>query len=289
MERAAQRLTASIGYIGAGTIEYLYNATTNQFYFLELNPRLQVEHPVTEAITGVNLPATQLQVAMGIPLDRMPQVRSFYGKSSWDTSKIDFMKDDYVYPKVHCIASRITAENPDDSFKPTSGKIDRIKFQSSVACWGYFSVWTHAAIHEFADSQFGHLFARGGDREEARKTLVLALKNLEVVGEIRTPIEYLVELLGTKAFRLNTIDTSWLDGLLRERAVKVKYEKLDVVFYAAVLRAVRQFEAPWCTPRSSDVFRRLGLRQQRRGRWTEPGMWILRKPSRSDGWGSCTR
>ncbi|CAK9058000.1 Acetyl-CoA carboxylase (ACC-alpha) [Includes: Biotin carboxylase] [Durusdinium trenchii] len=66
-------------FSGAGTIEYLYNATTNQFYFLELNPRLQVEHPVTEAITGVNLPATQLQVAMGIPLDRMPQVRSFYG------------------------------------------------------------------------------------------------------------------------------------------------------------------------------------------------------------------
>ncbi|CAJ1399376.1 unnamed protein product [Effrenium voratum] len=266
MERAAQRLTASIGYIGAGTIEYLFNAQTGKFFFLELNPRLQVEHPVTEAITGVNLPATQLQVAMGVPLQRMPQVRAFYGRASADTtSSIDFMKDDYVYPKVHCMAARITAENPDDSFKPTSGKIERIKFQSSVACWGYFSVWTHAAIHEFADSQFGHLFARGGDREEARKTLVLALKNLEVVGEIRNPIDYLVELLGTKAFSENTIDTSWLDGLIRERAVKVKYEKLDVVFFAAVLRAVRTFEA-----RNKDFLeainkRRLGLLHQVEG------------------------
>lgn len=62
MELAAQRLTQSIGYIGAGTVEYLYNAADNKFYFLELNPRLQVEHPVTEGLTGVNLPATQLQV-----------------------------------------------------------------------------------------------------------------------------------------------------------------------------------------------------------------------------------
>mmetsp|Transcript_28574 Transcript_28574/g.51772 ORF Transcript_28574/g.51772 Transcript_28574/m.51772 type:complete len:2160 (-) Transcript_28574:247-6726(-) len=266
MERAAQRLTQNIGYVGAGTVEYLYNSATNSFYFLELNPRLQVEHPVTEAITNVNLPATQLQVAMGIPLHRMPQIRSFYGKSPHDKSSgIDFMKQDYVYPKIHCMAARITAENPDDGFKPTSGKIERIKFQSSVACWGYFSVWTHAAIHEFADSQFGHLFARGGDREEARKTLCLALKNLEVVGEIRNPVDYLIELLGTLAFTQNRIDTSWLDGLIREKTVKVKCEQLDVVFYAAVVRAVRTFQA-----RDSELLdalgkHRLGLLGQLKG------------------------
>eukprot|EP00930_Biecheleria_cincta_P045474 TRINITY_DN31337_c0_g1_i1.p1 TRINITY_DN31337_c0_g1~~TRINITY_DN31337_c0_g1_i1.p1 ORF type:complete len:2185 (+),score=477.67 TRINITY_DN31337_c0_g1_i1:90-6644(+) len=263
MEHAAQRLTQNIGYIGAGTVEYLYNANTNKFYFLELNPRLQVEHPVTEAITQVNLPATQLQVIMGIPLHRMPQIRNFYGKPLADaTSTIDFMKEDYVYPKIHCMASRITAENPDDAFKPTSGKIERIKFQSSVACWGYFSVWTHAAIHEFADSQFGHLFARGSDREEARKTLVLALQNLEVVGDIRNPVEYLVELLGTEAFKKNSIDTSWLDGLIREKLVKVKYDKLDVVFYAAVLRAIRAFQAKDAELMDSLSKRRLGLLKQ---------------------------
>eukprot|EP00930_Biecheleria_cincta_P026767 TRINITY_DN18824_c0_g4_i1.p1 TRINITY_DN18824_c0_g4~~TRINITY_DN18824_c0_g4_i1.p1 ORF type:complete len:2184 (-),score=502.75 TRINITY_DN18824_c0_g4_i1:163-6714(-) len=266
MERAAQRLTQNIGYIGAGTVEYLYDAHTNKFYFLELNPRLQVEHPVTEAITQVNLPATQLQVAMGIPLHRMPQIRNFFGKAQADaTSAIDFMRDDYVYPKIHCMASRITAENPDDGFKPTSGKIDRIKFQSSVACWGYFSIWTHAAIHEFADSQFGHLFARGSDREEARKTLVLALQNLEVVGEIRNPVEYLVELLGTEAFKSNSIDTSWLDGIIREKSVKVKYEKLDVVLYAAVFRAIRAFQARDAELLESLSKRRLGLLGQIQG------------------------
>eukprot|EP00442_Polarella_glacialis_P024751 CAMPEP_0115061710 /NCGR_PEP_ID=MMETSP0227-20121206/8152_1 /TAXON_ID=89957 /ORGANISM="Polarella glacialis, Strain CCMP 1383" /LENGTH=2235 /DNA_ID=CAMNT_0002447029 /DNA_START=29 /DNA_END=6736 /DNA_ORIENTATION=+ len=266
MERAAQRLTQNIGYIGAGTVEYLYDAKTNKFYFLELNPRLQVEHPVTEAITQVNLPATQIQIAMGIPLHRMPQIRRFYGKADSDKdSPIDFMVEDYVYPKIHCMAARITAENPDDGFKPTSGKIERIKFQSSVACWGYFSVWTHAAIHEYADSQFGHLFARGENRDEARKTLVLALQNLEIVGEIRNPVDYLVELLGTKAFAQNDIDTSWLDGLIKAKSVKVKYDKFDVVFYAAVVRAVRAAEAHHAEMLDSVAKRRVGLLGKTRG------------------------
>merc|ERR1719191_1302695 len=130
MELAAQRLTQSIGYIGAGTVEYLYSPTQNKFYFLELNPRLQVEHPVTEGLTGINLPSVQLQVAMGIPLDRIPEIRKFYGKDPTSTEPIDFMKDEYKFPDVHVIAARITAENPDEGFKPTSGAINRVKFQS---------------------------------------------------------------------------------------------------------------------------------------------------------------
>merc|ERR1719324_187879 len=244
MERAAQRLTQSIGYIGAGTVEYLYNSNDNKYYFLELNPRLQVEHPVTEEITQVNLPATQLQALMGIPLDRMPQIRRFYGRDEADTtSPIDFMTEDYPTPTSHVIAAHITAENPDDGFKPTSGKIERIKFQSSVTCWGYFSVGANGAIHEFADSQFGHIFARGKTREESRKTLNLALRQLEVVGEIRNPVGYLVELLNTDAFKQNTISTAWLDGLIAARTVKPNYDNLDVVFYAAIFRAMETLKA----------------------------------------------
>ena len=123
MEKAAQRLTRNIGYVGAGTVEYLYNANTQEYFFLELNPRLQVEHPVTEGITGVNLPATQLQVAMGIPLNRIPDIRKFYGRDVDDDSAIDFMEEDYVLPERHLIAARITAENPDEGFKPTSGGV----------------------------------------------------------------------------------------------------------------------------------------------------------------------
>jgi len=113
MERAAQRLTQSIGYSGAGTVEYLYNEEADEFYFLELNPRLQVEHPVTEGISLVNMPATQLQVAMGIPLNRIPDIRKFYSLPADGDSAINFLEDDYRPMDTHVIAARITAENPE--------------------------------------------------------------------------------------------------------------------------------------------------------------------------------
>lgn len=237
MEKAAQRLTQTIGYIGAGTVEYLYNADTDAFFFLELNPRLQVEHPVTEGVTGVNLPATQLQVAMGIPLYSIPDIRKFYGREMYGTDPIDFMTEDYMPIDCHILAARITAENPDEGFKPTSGSIERIKFQSTSNVWGYFSVGANGGIHEFADSQFGHLFAKGPTREHARKSLILALKEIEVRGEIRTTVEYLVQLLETKAFIENTIDTAWLDGLIKEKSVQIEMPPHLVVTSAAVFKA----------------------------------------------------
>eukprot|EP01033_Poteriospumella_lacustris_P003046 gene3046-2231_t len=236
MERSAQRLTQSIGYIGAGTVEYLYNAASNKYYFLELNPRLQVEHPVTEGITGVNLPALQLQVAMGIALDSVPEVRQFFGRAPETSDHIDFLQENYQYPKNHIIAARITAENPDEGFKPTSGKIERVKFQSTNKVWGYFSVGANGGIHEYADSQFGHIFASGPTREDARKSLVLALKDLDVRGDIRTTVEYLIKLLETKEFKENTIDTSWLDGIIREKSVSVLVEPQVVALSGAIYR-----------------------------------------------------
>jgi acetyl-CoA carboxylase/biotin carboxylase 1 len=237
MELSAQRLTKSIGYVGAGTVEYLYNAASNKYYFLELNPRLQVEHPVTEGLTGVNLPSVQLQVAMGIALDRIPEIRAFFGRSPEGKDKIDFLTDEYVYPDKHIIAARITAENPDEGFKPTSGRIERVKFQSTPKVWGYFSVGANGGIHEFADSQFGHIFASGPTREDARKSLILALKEIDVRGDIRNPVDYLIKLLETPEFAANTIDTSWLDGIIREKAVKVQVEPHTVALSAAVYRA----------------------------------------------------
>jgi acetyl-CoA carboxylase/biotin carboxylase 1 len=238
MERAAQRLTQQIGYRGAGTVEYLFNADTGKFFFLELNPRLQVEHPVTEGITGVNMPATQLQVCMGIPLYNIPEIRRMYGKEDiYGTDKIDFMVDEYTPIDCHVIAARITAENPDEGFKPTAGTIERIKFQSSTSVWGYFSVGANGGIHEFADSQFGHLFAKGPTREAARRSLVLALKEMQVRGEIRTTVEYLVQLLETDEFKQNTIDTAWLDGIIKAKSMKTQIETPLVVTSAAIFKA----------------------------------------------------
>ena len=180
-----------------------------------------MEHPVTEGLTGINLPSVQLQVAMGIPLNQIEQIREFYGLDPAGTSKIDFLKEDYAYPTKHVIAARITAENPDEGFKPTSGKIERVKFQSSPNVWGYFSVGANGGIHEFADSQFGHLFASGPTREDARKALVLALKEIDVRGDVRSSVEYLIKLLETEAFKENTIDTSWLDGIINNNNINI--------------------------------------------------------------------
>lgn len=75
LEDGACRLARAVGYVGAATVEYLYTEADGAFYFLELNPRLQVEHPVTEWIAGINLPSAQLNVGMGIPLWKLPGAR----------------------------------------------------------------------------------------------------------------------------------------------------------------------------------------------------------------------
>ena len=96
----------------------------------------------------------------------------------------------------------------------------------------------NGGIHEFTDSQFGHLFAKGPNCEAARKSLVLALKEIEVRGDIRTTVDYLVQLLETDEFKSNDIDTSWLDGLIKEKSVSTELDPHTTgVAGAAVYRA----------------------------------------------------
>ncbi len=211
MERAAVNLAKAVSYVNAGTVEYLYQEETGDFFFLELNPRLQVEHPVTEMITQVNLPAAQLQVAMGIPLYMIPDVRELYGLDPLGKTLLDFETILPTPPAAHCIAVRITAENPDQGFKPTSGSIRELNFRSTKDVWGYFSVDSSGLVHEYADSQFGHLFASGADRQAARENMVLALKELSIRGDISTTVEYIGDMLQSKEFGSNSIHTGWLD------------------------------------------------------------------------------
>ncbi|XP_066599220.1 acetyl-CoA carboxylase-like isoform X1 [Prorops nasuta] len=226
MERAAVRLAKMVGYVSAGTVEYLYD-TAGRYYFLELNPRLQVEHPCTEMVSDVNLPAAQLQIAMGLPLCRIKDVRLLYGESPWGENPIDFDRPRHKpQPWGHVIAARITSENPDEGFKPSSGTVQELNFRSSKNVWGYFSVGASGGLHEFADSQFGHCFSWGEDRHQARENLVVALKELSIRGDFRTTVEYLITLLETESFQSNNIDTAWLDLLIAER---VRSEKPDVL------------------------------------------------------------
>ncbi|KAL3270902.1 hypothetical protein HHI36_021411 [Cryptolaemus montrouzieri] len=226
MEKAAVRLAKMVGYVSAGTVEYLYDPS-GAYYFLELNPRLQVEHPCTEMVSDVNLPAAQLQIAMGLPLHYIKDIRLLYGESPWGTTEIDFdSPSQKPQPWGHVIAARITSENPDEGFKPSSGTVQELNFRSSKNVWGYFSVAASGGLHEFADSQFGHCFSWGEDREQARENLVIALKELSIRGDFRTTVEYLITLLETKSFQENTIDTAWLDVLIAE---KMPAEKPDIM------------------------------------------------------------
>lgn len=87
-------------------------------------------------------------------------------------------------------------------FKPSSGTVQELNFRSSKNVWGYFSVAASGGLHEFADSQFGHCFSWGENREQARENLVIALKELSIRGDFRTTVEYLITLLETKSFQV---------------------------------------------------------------------------------------
>ncbi|XP_021331867.1 acetyl-CoA carboxylase 1 isoform X1 [Danio rerio] len=226
MEKCAVKLAKMVGYVSAGTVEYLYSQDSS-FYFLELNPRLQVEHPCTEMVADVNLPAAQLQIAMGIPLHRIKDIRVLYGMQPWGDSPIDFDGlSTTPCPRGHVIAARITSENPDEGFKPSSGTVQELNFRSNKNVWGYFSVAAAGGLHEFADSQFGHCFSWGENREEAISNMVVALKELSIRGDFRTTVEYLIKLLETESFQHNSIDTGWLDRLISE---KMQAERPDTM------------------------------------------------------------
>ncbi|KAK8931231.1 Acetyl-CoA carboxylase 1 [Platanthera zijinensis] len=233
LEQAARRLAKCVNYVGAATVEYLFSMETGEYYFLELNPRLQVEHPVTEWIAEVNLPAAQVAVGMGIPLWQIPEIRRFYGMDSgggydaWKKTSItatpfDFDKAESVGPKGHCVAVRVTSEDPDDGFKPTSGKVQELIFKSKPNVWAYFSVKSGGGIHEFSDSQFGHVFAFGESRALAIANMVLGLKEIQIRGEIHTNVDYTIDLLNASEYRDNKIHTGWLDSRI---AMRVRAER----------------------------------------------------------------
>lgn len=291
LEQGAVALAKAVGYVGAGTVEYLYTGdeTGGEFFFLELNPRLQVEHPVTEWISRINLPALQLHIAMGIPLYNVSCIRRFFGVpdkllldhdmlsslsssapsspgpgTNGDTSSSpgengthdgrstrasaltigsELLERDALAPRGHVIACRITAENPDEGFQPTSGNIQELMFRNTPNVWGYFSVGSSGGVHEFADSQFGHLFAWGENREASRRSLVLALKELSIRGDIRTTVEYVIKLLEMSDFRENKIHTAWLDALIAEKVTAERPPNHLAVVIGAVCRAHMDFNA----------------------------------------------
>ena len=190
------------------------------------------------------MPACQLHVSMGIPLESIPQIRLFYNQDAFGESKIDLDKAKPKIPHGHCIAARITAENPNKGFQPTSGIISQIHFKSSSNVWGYFSVHSGGGLHEFADSQFGHIFAWGKDREDSRNSLIIALSEMTVKGEIATPIRFLISILESSDYRENKFSTHWLDEIISNNRILERKKVVDplvVAICAAVYKSHQIF------------------------------------------------
>ena len=191
MGDAAVRLAREAGYCNAGTVEFLVDDARN-FYFLEVNTRLQVEHPVTEAVTGLDLVKLQLRVAAGEPLP--------------------FAQDD-VALRGHAVECRVYAEDPDNSFFPSPGEIlswripqgPGIRFDDGV-----YAGWTVPGDY---DPLLGKLIAWGGDRSEAMARMSRALQEFDA-GGIRTNAGLFRAILADAEFSRGDLHTRWLDERL---------------------------------------------------------------------------
>ena len=186
---AAVRLVEGIGYVGAGTVEFIYDVTRGEFYFIEMNTRIQVEHPVTEMLTGVDLIAEQLRVAAGEPLS-FPQ--------------------DGVRARGHAIELRINAEDPNRGFMPAPGtlttwqppRMPNVRFDSHV--YRGYAVPTHY------DSLLGKLIVFGENREAAIARAKLALDAFRVEG-LATTLEFHRRVLAHPDFVDGSVHTRWVE------------------------------------------------------------------------------
>jgi len=188
MGEAAVKAAQAIGYVGAGTVEFLLDAR-GEFFFMEMNTRLQVEHPVTEAITCLDLVAWQIRVARGEPLP---------------------ISQDQVPLNGHAIEVRLYAEDPDNDFLPATGTLDL--YRESNAGPGRrvdSGVAEGDTVSPFYDPMLGKLIAWGENREEARLRL-LAMLDETSVGGVRTNLAFLRRVIGHPAFAAAELDTDFI-------------------------------------------------------------------------------
>jgi len=190
ISEAAVALARGIDYNNAGTIEFLVDKDRNQFYFMEVNTRVQVEHPVTEEITGVDLVKEQIRIAFGHPL-------------SMNQSDIQF--------KGHAIECRVTAEDTRNDFMPTPGRITRF----AVPYGDNIRVDTHChqgyMISPFYDSLMAKVIATGDNRNSALENLRTALSSFEIVG-VESNIPFLQFIINRPEFADGNINVKWLES-----------------------------------------------------------------------------
>ncbi|MBP9106694.1 MAG: acetyl-CoA carboxylase biotin carboxylase subunit, partial [Gemmatimonadaceae bacterium] len=196
MGEAAVRGAKAIDYVGAGTIEMLLDED-GSFFFMEMNTRIQVEHPVTEQLTGVDLVKEQIRVAAGEPLSvlELPPLRG------------------------HVIECRVNAEDPSRGFQPSPGRIDVFHPPGGPGVRLDTHVYAGYTVPPYYDSLLAKLIVQGRDRAEALRRMQLALESFIIEG-VTTTAPFLARVMVNKGFQAGQVDTKWLEreigGILKE-------------------------------------------------------------------------
>jgi urea carboxylase len=188
LSSAAVRLGRAVSYRSAGTVEFVYDVSTGEFYFLEVNTRLQVEHGVTEEVTGVDLVEWMIRVAAGEP----PPLASYHHE-----------------PRGHAIQVRLYAEDPSRNFRPSSGPLSQVALPSGVRVDAWIE--TGSEVSAFYDPMLAKIIAHAPSRELALAKLDEALAATSVQG-VETNLDYLRAILQTPAFRGGRQFTRFLAG-----------------------------------------------------------------------------
>lgn len=192
MGQAAVRVAKAIHYVGAGTIEFLLDGSEN-FYFMEMNTRIQVEHPVTEMVTGLDIIAEQIRIAQGERLS---------------------LRQDDVKLTGHAIECRINAEDPTRNFRPHPGKINGYLPPGGPGVRMDSHVYTDYEIPPYYDSLIGKLIVWGPDRASAMQRMKRALRECAITG-LPTTISFHQKILETPEFQSGMVYTNFVEKLMR--------------------------------------------------------------------------
>jgi acetyl-CoA carboxylase biotin carboxylase subunit len=195
MGEAAIRVARAAGYVGAGTVEFLVSDVTRDFYFLEMNTRLQVEHPVTELVTGIDLVREQINVAAG--------------------ARLSFTQDEIEW-RGHAIECRVYAEDPENSFMPSPGRITHLRLPQGAGVRDDGGVYEGAEVSIYYDPLISKLSAWGRTREEAIDRLRRALDEY-AVGGIRTTLPFFREVVRDAEFIEGKLDTGFIPRFFARR------------------------------------------------------------------------
>lgn len=221
MRAAAVQGAEALGYRNAGTFEFIYSPERDEFFFLEVNTRLQVEHPVTEAITGLDLVEWQLRVAAG---DSLP------------------LAQDEIVSRGHAMEARICAEDPLHDFRPAPGRVSHVGWPARARV--DTGVMSGGDVPEFYDPMIAKIIVHEPDRETARRSLRAALLDTQLIG-IATNIGFLASLLTAPDVIAGTADTGLIAHNMEALTANAPEDETAAV--AAALHLVRPPHSDACT------------------------------------------